>query len=264
MKDAGTWLHRWFSLEGKVALVTGASRGIGFALARGMAGAGADLAINSSSQSHLETARDQLSEFGVRVEIFPADVADLDAARTLVDRVVQTFGGVDILVNCAGINRRMPIVEVTPDDYEAIMNVNLRGAYVVSQAAARAMMRQGGGKIVNIGSITNFIGLSGVSVYGMSKAGLQSMTRTMAVEWAEHNIQVNCIAPGFFMTQLTEQALWGDERKRQWMLDRIPIRRAGEPDDLVGTLLLLVSGASSYLTGQTIVVDGGFLAGSPW
>jgi NAD(P)-dependent dehydrogenase (short-subunit alcohol dehydrogenase family) len=258
------FLGRLFRLDGKTALVTGGSGDIGRALARGLAEAGAAVAVNGTSQAGTEAAVSELRALGLAAEPFVADLSDVFECEKLVERVVHAFGRLDVLVNCAGINRRKPILDVTPDDYEAIMAVNLRAAYFVSRAAARAMISQGGGKIVHIGSENSAIGLQTVSVYGAAKAGLSQLTKTMAIEWAEHGIQVNCLAPGFMHTRLTAVGLWGDERKQKWLLDRIPSKRPGEPADLVGTLLLLASRASDYITGQTIYVDGGFLAGSQW
>lgn len=260
----GEGLNHLFDLTGRVALVTGGSGDIGRTLGRALAAAGADVALNGTSPERLESARSFVAQPRVRVEVFRADVSDPDGARGLVEAVCETFGRLDILVNCAGINIRKPILEVTPEDYEAVMGVNLRGAYFASQAAARVMIRQGGGKIIHIGSLSAEIGLPEISVYGIAKAGLQQLTRIMAVEWAPYNIQVNCLAPGFFRTRLTEGALWGNERRRRWLESRIPMGRPGKPEELVGALLLLASDASSYLTGQTIWVDGGVLAGSEW
>ena len=177
--------------------------------------------------------------------------------------VRDSFGSIDILVNCAGTNRRMPIDEVSPEVYDQLMAVNLRSPYFLSQQVARGMAAGGRGKILHIGSLTTQIGLGDVSVYGMTKSALSQLTRTMAVEWAAHNIQVNCLCPGFIATELTEP-LWNNPDRRDWMLERLPIRRAGTPADLAGMALLLSSRASDYITGQTIFVDGGFTAGSPW
>jgi NAD(P)-dependent dehydrogenase (short-subunit alcohol dehydrogenase family) len=193
-----------------------------------------------------------------------ADLREVDACRRLIAEVYEGLGRLDVLVNCAGMNRRARIEAVTLDDYETIMAVNLRSLYFLSQAAHRIMRAQGGGKIIHIGSVNSSMGLGTVSVYGMTKGAVAQVTRTMAIEWAKDNIQVNCIAPGFMMTPLTETSLWGDDQKRRWLLDRIPMRRPGQPDELVGITLLLASGASSYLTGQTIAVDGGVLAGGSW
>ncbi len=258
------FLARHFGLEGCAALVTGASGGIGRAIAAGLAAAGAAVALAGRDAQALEGMRRELEHAGRRAAAVVADLADAEGCRRTVDGALDALGRLDILINCAGTNQRTPLLAVTPDEYDAIMAVNLRAAFFVSQAAAQIMSANGGGKIVNIGSLTCTVGLSDVGVYGASKAALAQLTKTMAVEWAQHNIQVNCLAPGFILTSLTEEPLWGDEAKRRWMLDRIPARRPGLPEDLVGLALLLASPASGYLTGQTITVDGGFLAGSPW
>lgn len=257
-------LKELFSLHGKVALVTGGSGDIGKAIADAFAEAGAQLALNGQSEGKLEAAKRVVSRHGHRVETFLADAGAPAAAKALIAQVNEVFGGVDILVNCAGINRRKPILDVTEDDYEAIMNVHLRGAFFLSQAAAPIMARRGGGKIINIGSATIHAGIADVSVYGAAKAGMDALTRTMAVEWAELNIQVNTLAPGFIMTDLTREGLWANEQRSKWLHDRIPMKRAGLPDEMAGVALLLASSASSYLTGQTIHIDGGFAAGSKW
>jgi 2-deoxy-D-gluconate 3-dehydrogenase len=258
-----TSLQELFSLEGRVVLFTGASGDLGRAMARGLALAGASLALNGRSETRLAAVQDEICNLGASAEIFPADISYRDALPVLVEGVIKKFGHIDILVNCAGINQRQPIQEVSREIYDRIMGTNLRAAYFLSQAVVPHMVAQGSGKILHIGSITAAIGLEHVSVYGMAKAGLSQLTKTMAVEYAEHNIQVNCICPGFFSTDLTV-SLWDNDRRRHWMLDRIPTKRGGKPDELMGTTILLTSSASSYITGQTIYIDGGFLAGSQW
>jgi NAD(P)-dependent dehydrogenase (short-subunit alcohol dehydrogenase family) len=255
-------LNELFSLQNKVALITGGSGDIGRAIAAAYLAAGARVALNGTTRSRLVAARAALNSDAV--EIFAADVSDVAAARQLARDVEAAIGRVDILVNCAGSNRRKPILEFTPEEYDTIMAVHVRGAYFLSQAVAPLMIRQGGGKIINIGSATIRAGLADVSVYGIAKAGLDALTRTMAVEWAEHNIQVNTLAPGFIMTEMTKDGLWANERRSKWLLERIPMKRPGRPDEMAGVALLLASPASSYLTGQTIYVDGGFFAGSKW
>ena len=162
------------------------------------------------------------------------------------------------------MNRRKPIHDVTHDDYDTIMNVILRSAYLLSRAAHAIMRSHGGGKIVHVASLTSFIGLGGTSVYGMSKAALAQLAKTQAVEWAKDNVQVNCLAPGFIATPLTEGPLFGDPKRRDWILGRIPAKRPGRPDDMVAAVLFMCGPGSSYLTGQTIAVDGGVLAGGSW
>jgi len=262
--DDASFLARHFGLEGAVALVTGASGDLGCEIAVALSAAGASVALVGRDGAALDRVRCAIDNSGRPAAAFVADLSDVAVCRRVVDQTTERFGTLHILVNCAGANRRTPLLDVTPEEYEPIMAVNLRAAFFTSQAAARIMRANGGGKIINIGSITCTIGLQDIGVYGASKAGLAQLTKTMAVEWAEYNIQVNCLAPGFFLTGLTEDALWGDERKRRWMLERIPMRRPGKPEDLVGLALLLASPASSYITGQTVTVDGGLLAGSPW
>ncbi|MBC8075483.1 MAG: SDR family oxidoreductase [Chloroflexales bacterium] len=181
----------------------------------------------------------------------------------LAAQVRERMGPTTILVHCAGMNRRMPIADVTPVVYDTIMDTNLRSGFFLAQAIAPGMAASGGGKIIQIGSLTSTIGLADVSVYGMTKSALAQLTKTMAIEWAAQNIQVNCLCPGFIATELTEP-LWNDAGRRRWMLERIPMRRPGTPADLVGMAIFLASAASNYVTGQTISVDGGFLAGSQW
>ena len=253
-----------FSLQDKVALITGGSGDIGMAIAKAYARAGAHIALNGQTKAKLDAKCKEFDGLPIRVETFAADVSKVHATQQLASDVAETFGRIDILVNCAGVNRRKPILEFTEVEYEAIMAVHVRGAFFLSQAVTPIMIEQGGGKIINIGSATIRAGLADVSVYGIAKAGLDALTRTMAVEWAEHNIQVNCLAPGFIMTELTKDGLWANEKRSQWLRDRIPMKRPGLPDEMVGVALLLASNASSYLTGQTIYVDGGFFAGSKW
>jgi NAD(P)-dependent dehydrogenase (short-subunit alcohol dehydrogenase family) len=258
------YLQSLFGLEGKIALVTGATGGIGQELALGLARAGAQVVVSGRRQAQLAEIRDWITAAGGGVAVVPADVSSLEESRRMVEQAAEAFGGLDILVNCAGMNRREPILEVEPETYEQIMAVNLRGPYFASQAAAPLLIERGGGSIIQIGSITVAIGVELVSVYGATKAALAQLTKTMAVEWAAHNIRVNCLCPGFLMTPLTAEGLWGDERKCRWLLDRIPLRRPGRPEEMVAMAIFLASDASSYMTGQSVFLDGGMLAGSPW
>jgi NAD(P)-dependent dehydrogenase (short-subunit alcohol dehydrogenase family) len=264
MAKTESLIERLFSLEGKAALVTGGSSGIGQAIAVAFAGAGADVAVNGTRPDKLEATSRLIEAEGRRAVLLPADVGHVEACRKLVSDAHSALGRLDILVNCAGMNRRKPITEATEDDFDRILAVNLRSAYFASQAAQPLMAAQGGGKIINIGSMTCYIGLGAVSVYGMSKSALGEVTKTMAIEWAPSNIQVNCLAPGFIRTPLTEEGVWKDPKKANWILNRVAARRAGHPEDLIGTAILLASTASDYITGQIIGVDGGFLAGGSW
>jgi len=253
-----------FSLGGKRALITGSSSGIGRAIAEAYAGAGARVAIHGTNEQKLANTRIAMQAAGHEVISLSADVGSVENCRELIEDGAEALDGLDILVNCAGMNRRKPITEVTEDDFDTILAVNLRSVYFLSQAAQPIMAENGGGKIINIGSMTTFIGLANVSVYGATKAALGQLTRTMAVEWAKNNIQVNCLAPGFIVTPLTETAVFGDPIKKSWILNRIPSGRPGYPSDMVGVALMLASPASDYVTGQLIAVDGGFLAGGSW
>lgn len=257
-------LEQLFSLAGKTALITGATGGIGEALAIGFAQAGATVGINGRSTEKVNATCGMITASGDVAVPLVADLTSVDACRQLVSDAHTALGRIDILVNCAGMNRRKPSVEVTEEDWETILNVNLRSAYFLSQATHPIMAAQGGGKVINIGSVTNTYALDGVTVYGATKAGLAQVTRTMAIEWAPDNIQVNMIAPGFIQTPLTEAGLFQNERRRRWLEARTPLRRPGQPRDLLGAALLLASPASDYMTGTTITVDGGFLIGGSW
>jgi len=257
-------LDRLFSLHGKTALVTGAGGGIGCALSVALAEAGASVALSDLTAQQLEKPRHLIEELGHQVVALSADLRAVESCRRLVHEAHRGLGRLDVLVNCAAINRRKPIEEVTEEDFEAITDVNLRSIYFLCQSVHPIMREQGGGKIVNVGSINAFYGLGTVSVYGATKGAIVQLTKVMAVKWASDNIQVNCLAPGFTLTPLTKQALWDDEHRRRWLLDRIPAHRMGTPDDMIAAVLLMISEGSSYMTGETIVVDGGFLAGGSW
>jgi 2-deoxy-D-gluconate 3-dehydrogenase len=263
-KDDNSILQRLFSLEGKTALITGANGGIGRALAIAFSQAGAVVgAHNRSVVKPNETASEILQKGGKAIPLY-GDIASVDECQRLIASAHEALGRLDILVNCAGMNRRKPIADVTPDDFDTIVSVNLRSAFFLSQAAHPIMRAQGAGKVINIGSLTSLMGLGDIGTYGLTKAGLAQMTKTMAVEWARDNIQVNCLVPGFIDTPLTHTALWGDPKKSAWILSRTPAKRPGKTDDLLGAALLLASSASDFITGHTLVVDGGLLAGGWW
>ena len=253
-----------FTLEGRVALVTGAGGELGGWLAGGLGAAGARVLLTDLDVAGLEATAEQLRSAGVAVATLAADLVGDDAPSRCVEAALAAFGRLDVLVNGAAVNRREPMLDVTADTFDRIMAVDLRAPYLMAQAAARAMVAGGhGGAIVNIGSINVAVGLEGVSVYGAAKAALAQFTKVLAVELAVHGIRANCLCPGFMATRLAEP-VWRDASRRAWLVDRIPQRRPGRPDELVGALLLLATEAGSYVTGQTVFVDGGFLAGSPW
>jgi NAD(P)-dependent dehydrogenase (short-subunit alcohol dehydrogenase family) len=252
-----------FSLAGRVALVTGAAGGLGSWLAAGLGAAGARVVLSDVDRPGLEAVRATLADAGVQADTLPADLLDDAAPRGLVDDVLERAGRLDVLVNNAGVNRREPMLEVDPATYDRIMRLDLRAPYFLSQAAAGAMRAADGGAIVSIGSVNSVFGLEHNSVYGPAKAGLSQLTRVMALEWAADGIRANCIAPGFLDTPLA-RPLWESADTSRWLRNRVPLRRAGRPDEVVGLCQLLASPAGSFLTGQTFVIDGGFSAGGRW
>lgn len=253
-----------FSLKDKVAIVTGAGGGLGAWLSAGLAAAGAHLLVTDHPRSPTAETAKTIRQLGVAVHQHECDLLEDDAADGIVDAAVSAFGQVDVLVNNAGTNKREPIFEVTRKTWELISTVDLRLPYELSRAAAKVMAdRKTGGSIVHIGSLNNAIGLEGVSVYGAHKAALCQVAKSMAVEWARYRIRVNALCPGFMLTPLSKP-LWDDPQKGRWILDRSLLRRPGYPEELIGTLLLLASEAGSFITGQTMYVEGGWLAGTPW
>ncbi len=256
-------LERLFSLKGKAALLTGAGGGIGHALATALAGAGASVAIHARKKEKLADLEKSIAREGGKAVSLTAELGDLGEARELVQKAHAAFGRLDILINCAATNRRKPVAEVTEDDWDSIMAVDLKSLYFMSQAAHALMKPQGSGKIIHIGSINSHFALGSVSVYGAAKGAVAQLTKVMAVEWAQDNIQVNCVIPGFVATSLS-RPIWDDPFKASWLRTRIPARRPATPEELVGPVLLLAAPASSYITGTAIIVDGGVLAGGWW
>jgi NAD(P)-dependent dehydrogenase (short-subunit alcohol dehydrogenase family) len=252
-----------FSLAGKVCVVTGAGGGIGRWLAAGLGAAGARVLLTDNAPDAVAEVERTLAAAGVEAAPLLVDLVEEDAPERIVAGTVERYGRLDVLVNCAAVNRRMPILEMDRDTYDLIMRIDLRVPYFLSRAAAPAMRDGGGGSIVNISSLNAAYALEQISVYGPAKAGLSQLTRVMALEWAEHGIRANAIAPGFMDTPLAAP-LWADRDRRRWILNRVPIRRPGLPSELVGACLLAASDAGSFLTGQTLYVDGGALAGGRW
>lgn len=250
-----------FRLDGRVALVTGAGRGIGEGIALGLAEAGADLALVSRTPAELERVAAAVRAMGRQAVAVPCDVGDLSAIPPAVQRAVEALGRIDILVNCAGIQRRMTVLEATAEGWEQVINTNLRSAYFMTQAVGRVMVKQRRGKVISIASMTTYRGFHMISPYGISKAGLANFTKYLAVEWAPYNIQANAIAPGWIRTPMTSSM--GEDRV-QWVCEHVPQGKFGQPRDVAGLAVFLASPASDYITGQTIPVDGGFLAGNPW
>lgn len=247
-----------FRLDDRVALVTGGSRGLGLGMALALAHAGADIALAARTEPELNSAADRIRAAGGRALILPADVSDTSAARAIVNETANHFGRLDILVNAAGINIRQPVDTFTEADWDRLMAINLKGAFFACQEAAPIMRGQGKGKIINVGSVAFEIIVPNVALYAISKGGMRQMTRSLAVEWARDNICVNAIAPGRFWTKMTD-AVFSDERLYESAVAPIPMGRPGTASDLAGATLLLASDASDYITGQTIVVDGGWM-----
>lgn len=252
-----------FRLDGRVSIVTEASRGLGRAIAEALAGAGSDVVLTGR---HLETlqpiANDISAHSGRRALPLAMDIGKLADIQRTVAAVLHEFGRVDVLVNNAGINQRLPAAEYTEEAWDAVMDVNAKGAFFMAQACGKAMMAQRTGKIINILRLTSAWGLPTVVAYTAAKGGLMQLTRLLAVEWAPQNIQVNGIAPGFFRTELTEQVR--ADVRNDWVLHRTPMGRWGEPEELTGAAIFLASTASSYVTGHVLWVDGGMTAGSDW
>jgi NAD(P)-dependent dehydrogenase (short-subunit alcohol dehydrogenase family) len=253
-----------YSLAGRGAIVTGAAGGLGRWFAAGLGAAGARVLVTDLEQEPVDELVTVLAEAGIEAAGVAVDLADEDAPERLVAAAVEELGGVHVLVNNAAVNRRMPILEMDRDSWDWITRIDLRLPYFLSQAAARRMIEQGeGGSIVSISSLNALYALEQISVYGPAKAGLSQLTKVMALEWAEHGIRANAIAPGFMDTPLAAP-IWADDDMRRWILNRVPVERPGLPLELVGACLLLASDAGSFLTGQTLHVDGGASAGGRW
>ena len=262
-----SYLEKLFSLKGKTALVTGAAGGIGSAIAEAFHGAGACVLLCDINMEALEGVVKQLSETApanAAAYAFRLNMTEFESFKGIVTDAAKVSGKIDILVNCAGINKREGLVDVEEATYDRIMDINLKGAFFLSQAVAPYMKNQKSGSIINIGSHNTGAILGGVSVYGASKSGLMSLTRSMAVEWAKYNIRANCISPGHIKTELTIPT-WEHPERSKYLLDRISLGRPGFPEDIVGLSILLASDASSYITGAEFRIDGGCLAGGqPW
>ena len=250
---------KWFRLDGKRALVAGASRGIGLAIAEALARAGAETVLASRNLAALEEAAARLRAEGRRAEALPLDIASRESRAC----AAEAAGAVDILLNVAGMNIRKPMTEYTAEEYARILETNLTGLFELTQSIGRGMIARGGGKVVFIGSLTSVLGLPYASVYGTTKAALAGLTRMLAAEWGRHNIQVNCIAPGFILTDLN-RAMWQAPEMREWLKGTQPIARLGSPDDIAPLAVFLAGRGSDYITGQVIAVDGGFSTTSVW
>ncbi|NLW24680.1 MAG: 2-dehydro-3-deoxy-D-gluconate 5-dehydrogenase KduD [Clostridia bacterium] len=246
-----------FNLSGKVAIVTGARTGLGQGMAVGLAEAGADLVI--VNRTPMPETEAMIKSLGRRCVPIVADLISIDPIPEIINKTVEEFGRIDILVNNAGIIRRAPSMEFTEKDWDDVINVNLKTVFFLSQAAAREMAKNNGGKIINIASMLSFQGGILIPSYSASKGGIASLTKTLANEWSKHNINVNAIAPGYMATNNTKP-IREDEERNKSILDRIPAGRWGLPEDLKGAVVFLASKASDYVNGHILCVDGGWLA----
>lgn len=252
-----------FSVQDQVVLVSGGTRGIGRAIAAGFAARGAQVIVTGREGPASAAAAAELAADGGRVHGEACDVSRRDEIAGLVERVDARFGRIDTLVNVAGVNRRKPAETLTEDDYDYILDINLKGAFLLSQAVGQGMLQRGTGNQINITSLNNDRPLSWVLPYAVSKAGLGQMTKALALEWGPRGVRVNAIAPGFILTDLTRK-LWSNPGMLDWGRFNTPQGRMGTPEDLVGAAIFLASPAAAFVTGQILYVDGGFCCGTHW
>ncbi|MGJ8724519.1 MAG: SDR family NAD(P)-dependent oxidoreductase [Roseibacillus sp.] len=250
-----------FNLTGKVALVTGASRGLGKGFALALARAGADVVVTSRDLTALVETVVEVEALGRKAWPVALDVREQGSIEKCVAEAWEVSGGIDILVNNAGCNVRKPALEVTWEDWNLILETNLRGVFFVAQACARRMVERKYGRVINIGSVTSVNGYAGLAPYGASRGGTKQLTMSLADDWGPHGITVNCLAPGWFKTA-QNAVMYEDEGWVEYLTDRIPLKRPGAPGDLDGALVFLASDASAYMTGQTLLIDGGISVGA--
>jgi gluconate 5-dehydrogenase len=250
-----------FDLSGRVAIVTGTSRGLGQYMARALAKAGADLVLTSRTRESLRAFESEIKALGRQAISLELDVRNLESIERMATEAHAAFGHLDILVNNAGCNVRKPALDVTWDDWNLILDTNLRGSFFVAQAVARHMIPRGYGRIINIGSVTSVAGYAGLGPYGASRGGIRQLTMSLADDWGKHGVTVNCLAPGWFRTE-QNKVLYENKEWVEYLCDRIPVKRPGHPEDLDAAVVFLAAESSRYVTGQTLLVDGGISTGA--
>lgn len=248
-----------FDLTGRTAIVTGGSLGIGFGIARGLASAGASVVIASRRETLARSAAESLQKEGFSAVAVPTDVSQTSSIDAMVSRVIKDFGKIDILVNNAGFVIRKPAEDFTEEEWDRLMATNLRGLFFCAQRVGREMIRSRKGKIINISSVVSQVAQSGRAVYAVSKAGISHVTRTLALEWAPYNINVNAIGPGVTITDINKEHFAEHPEELRKFVDAIPLGREAYPDDYAGAAVFLASDASDYVTGQILLVDGGMV-----
>lgn len=252
-------MNNIFDISGKVALITGSGQGIGYTLAKGLAGAGCTVVLNDIIEERLNEAVDKLKSDGYNAHGVVFDITNEEQIIEAVAKVKKEVGEIDILVNNAGIQIRGPLEDFKLDDWNRLISINLTGTFLVSKSVVKSMIEKRAGKIINICSIQSELARPSITPYTASKGGVRNLTRGMATDWGKHNIQINGIAPGYFKTEMTK-ALYNDEKFDSWLCGRTPANRWGDPEELIGSLIFLASKASSYVNGHLIYVDGGMLA----
>jgi NAD(P)-dependent dehydrogenase (short-subunit alcohol dehydrogenase family) len=251
----------FFRLDSQVAIVTGTSRGLGRYFAAALARAGADLVLTSRRRESLAPFAAEIRAMGRRAICLELDVRDQTSVEKMAQQAEEAFGPIHILVNNAGCNIRKPALDVTWDDWNLVLETNLRGSFFVAQAVARGMIARGYGRIINIGSVTSVFGYAGLAPYGASRGGIRQLTMSLADDWGRHGVTVNCLAPGWFRTD-QNNVMYEDAGWVEYLIDRIPLKRPGQPNDLDGPIVFLASEDSRYITGQTLLIDGGISTGA--
>lgn len=260
----GKNLEKLFSLENKVIVLTGAAGGIGSVLAKGLAGAGGNMVLCDVAMDPLHQVEKEILDTGDQAKSFELDIMNIESIKTFVDTVITEYGKIDVLINCAGINKREGFLDVEESTYDRLMSINLKGVFFLSQEVAKHMIKVKRGNIINMSS-HNAVGmLGGCSVYGATKSALTALTRSMAVEWAQYGIRANAIAPGHIITPLTT-VTWEHPERSKYLKERIAMERPGTPEEVLGLTVMLASDSSSYMSGMMYHIDGGCLAGGkPW